>query len=188
MLSDEQVAFRILGPSNRVIHISALLDGGRKWKRNVATGGRIGPWLGAEYTILNRAAWHRLEPCLYLVVSEEDGGIRYVGISRKRLKDRWRESPAHDADTLAPLPQRQLFHSQCWKRIEGEGIRAGAGFYVHVIHATALLTLLESLDHPVRAFAELRDDGESVVASIERWLCNHRSDRVALWNVAMTGT
>lgn len=45
------------------------------------------------------------------------------------MKDRWRESPAYDAETLAPWPQRQLFHCQCWKHIERETAFSPANTY-----------------------------------------------------------
>ena len=32
--------------------------GGKRWKRNVAKGARIGPWLQGNYEIVNEPAWH----------------------------------------------------------------------------------------------------------------------------------
>ena len=80
--------------SDSVLRIYGI--GGLRWKRNVAKGGRIGPWLQARYEILNPRVWAAKTPCLYLVAGS-DQVIRYAGISRNRLKDRWRESPALDA-------------------------------------------------------------------------------------------
>jgi hypothetical protein len=162
--------------------------GGKRWKRNVAKGARIGPWLQADYEIVDQKEWQRGGACLYLV-GASDGGIRYVGISRNGLKHRWRTSPAYDAITMQRLPQNQLFHSQCWKHLEQETISSPSISYeVRSIAAESLLPLLETLGPPLSAFTVLRDDGESVVASVERWICNHRSAEVARWNVSMTGT
>src|SRR3954462_13206951 len=72
-----------------------------RWCRLPADG-RRGPWLSAKYEILNRPLWERRSPCLYLV-GASDGALRYVGISRNRLKDRWRVSPAYHETTLEPL-------------------------------------------------------------------------------------
>lgn len=167
-----------------VIHIHSI--GGRRWKRNVAKGARIGPWLQASYVILNRTVWEARTPCLYLV-SGSDGVNRYVGISRNRMKDRWRVSPAYDADTMNRLPENQLFHSQCWKHIERESnATQGATFEIRCITGEALLPLLERLGPPLSAFTALRGDGEGIVAGVERWLCNNKSDRLVSWNVAMT--
>ena len=40
---------------------------------------------------------------------------------------------------------------------------------------------------PLSGFTVLKDDGESVVAGVERWLCNNSSDDLVSWNTAMTG-
>lgn len=103
--------------STLVIRIQGI--GGRLWKRNVAKGGRIGPWLQAKFEVLNQTVWEAKTQCLDLVIGR-DKAIPYVGISRNCLKDRWRASPAYDADTMQRLPENQLFHSQCWKHIERE--------------------------------------------------------------------
>jgi hypothetical protein len=161
--------------------------GGRRWKRNVAKGSRIGPWLQGEYDLVNEKVWREQGPCLYLVAGD-DQVIRYVGISRNGLKHRWRTSPAYDAQTMERLPKNQLFHSQCWKHIEAESSRhPGRAFEVRSIAAESLLPVLAELGAPLSAFTVLADDGESVVAAVERWLCNHQSAKLVSWNVAMTG-
>lgn len=160
--------------------------GGRLWRRNVAKGSRIGPWLQGRYEILDECAWREQTPCLYLV-SGADSVIRYVGISRNGLKHRWRTSPAYDAETGSRLPNNQLFHSQCWKHIERESRAAGkVHFEIRCITAGQLLPVLESLGTPLSAFAALRDDAGSLVASLERWFCNHGGAGLVTWNVAMT--
>jgi hypothetical protein len=161
--------------------------GGRKWRRGVAKGARVGPWLPGSYEIVNTFIWARRAPCLYLV-GADDGGVRYVGISRNRLKDRWRVSPAYDAETMQRLPQNQLFHAQCWRHIEREfATRSRVTFEVRSISGEELDPVLRALGEPVGAFAALAANSESVVQSVERWLCNHRCDGLARWNVAMTG-
>lgn len=161
--------------------------GGKHWKRNVAKGARIGPWLQGNYEIVNESAWHSKGACLYMVQAS-DSVIRYVGISRNGLKHRWRTSPAYDADTMIKLPKNQLFHSQCWKHIEAESeTKPGITFEVRTISAEVLVPLLEKIGPPLSAFTVLRDDGESVVAGVERWLCNNSSSQLVSWNVAMTG-
>lgn len=179
-----QLAHQIFQAAQPAIRIHSL--GGPRWKRDVAKGARIGPWLPAAYDIVNHKVWGTREPCLYLVAGD-DAVIRYVGISRNGLKNRWRECPAFDALTMVALPKKQLFHSQCWKHIEREHALAPQTRYeIRCIHARHLLDVLENLGPPLSGFTALRGDGESVVASVERWLCNHKSDRLVLWNVAMT--
>jgi len=86
------------------------------------------------------------------------------------------------------LPQNQLFHSQCWKHIEAETkVDPRATFEVRSITDKVLLTVLETLGPPLSAFTVLRDDGESVVAAVERWICNHSSRDLVRWNSAMAG-
>ncbi len=60
-------------------------------------------------------------------------------------------------------------------------------YEVRAITGTDLVSFLEALTHPISAFAALKDDGESVVAAVERWLCNRSSPELVSWNVAMTG-
>lgn len=177
-------ASEIFRAATPVLRIHAV--GGRKWKRNVAKGSRIGPWLPAQYEILDPRTWADRRPCLYLVAGD-DSIIRYVGISRNRMKDRWRISPAHDAETMQKLPQNQLFHSQCWKHIEREYSASPRRKYeVRCITAATLAPLLEKLGPPLSGFLALGSDGEGIVAGVERWLCNNRSSNLVSWNVAMT--
>lgn len=123
--SATKMAYRIYDAAVPTIQIQGL--GGKLWKRNVAKGARIGPWLQADYRILDERRWKERRPCLYILAAS-DGVIRYVGISRNRMADRWRESPAFDAETMVPLPRRQLFHSQCWARIQEEVAAAPVSF------------------------------------------------------------
>ena len=161
--------------------------GGKRWKRNVASGGRVGPWLQGDYSILNESVWKEKGACLYLVQGG-DGDIRYVGISRNGVKHRWRTSPAYDAETMLQLPKRQLFHSQCWKHIEAECTsKPGSTFEVRSIDAQSLIPLLNKMGAPLAGFLALGSDHEGIVAGVERWICNHSSSQLARWNVAMTG-
>src|SRR5690348_9713203 len=104
----------IFNAATPVIKIHGI--GGKRWKRNVAKGSRIGPWLQGQYEIIDGLVWRQRQPCLYLVQGS-DSHIRYIGISRNGLKHRWRTSPAFDAETGKKLLTNQLFHSQCWKHI-----------------------------------------------------------------------
>lgn len=177
-------AREIYDAATPVIRIFGL--GGRRWKRNVAKGARIGPWLQAEYKILNDATWRAKGACLYMVAGS-DSAIRYFGISRNGIKHRWRTSPAYDAETMRRLSEDQLFHSQCWRHLQSEtGTSGKSEFEVRVIGPQALVPLVQELGPPLSAFAALKDDGESLVAALERWFCNNRSERLAKWNVAMT--
>jgi hypothetical protein len=179
------LAYQVFDAATPIIRIRGL--GGRMWKRNVAGGARVGPWLQAEYDILDHAKWKARQPCLY-VVAADDGVIRYVGISRNRMADRWRESPALDAETMAPLPRRQLFHSQCWKRIQLEVEHLPNRTYeVRCIDGEALSRTLSRLGPPLSGFCALGSDGEGIVAAVERWICNNSHAHLASWNVAMTG-
>jgi hypothetical protein len=172
-----------------VIRIRGL--GGKFWKRNTSNGPRgdrdprIGPWLQGEYDVLNSEAWVARGACLYMVAA--GAVIQYVGISRNGLKDRWRTSPAYDAETMQRLPVNQLFHSQCWRRI-GEATQKTPGitFEVRSIGAPTLIPVLERIGAPISSLVMFGDDGESIVAGVERWLCNHSSPQLASWNSAMT--
>ncbi len=181
----KRFAKEIYASATPVIRIHGI--GGKRWKRNVAKGSRVGPWLQAEYQILNETVWRQEAAVLYLVAGQ-DGAIRYVGISRNGLKHRWRTSPAYDAVTMARLPQNQLFHSQCWKHIERESLaQPGRSYEVRAITAASLRPVLARLGPPLSAFTAFKDDHESMVASVERWVCNHRDTELVPWNVAMTG-
>ena len=184
MIEPDTYAQEIFNSATPVLQIHAI--GGSRWKRNVEKGGRIGPWLQAKFDVLDKEVWIAKIPRLYLVAGS-DNLIRYVGISRNRVKDRRRVSPALDAVTMIRLPENQLFHSQCWRHIERETeSNAAATFSVRCITSVKLLPLLEALGPPLSAFVALRGDGEGIVAGVERWLCNHKSSRLVSWNVAMT--
>jgi len=85
------------------------------------------------------------------------------------------------------LSENQLFHSHCWKHIEREAEKnPNATFEVRCINVDQLLPLLETFGPPLSAFTALRGDGEGIVAGVERWLCNNKSDMLVSWNIAMT--
>lgn len=180
-----QHAAVIYNAATPVIRIHSV--GGKRWKRNVAKGARIGPWQQASWTILNKSAWEARTPCLYLVAGADET-IRYVGISRNRLKDRWRVSPALDAETMVRLPENQLFHSQCWKYIELEYTQNPNSTYeIRCIDGSRLLPILENIGSPLSAFSALKGDNEGIVAGVERWICNNQSANLVPWNISMTG-
>lgn len=162
--------------------------GGKQWKRNVAKGARIGPWFQGNYDMLNEVTWREKTACLYLVAGS-DLIIRYVGISRNGLKHRWRTSPAYDAVTMEKLPKNQIFHSQCWKHIERESTsNPNLTFEVRCISANQISSISHQLSSQISSLVNaFHDDGEGIVAGIERWFCNHNASDFLTWNVAMTG-
>lgn len=183
-LTAKQNATAIFQAATPVLWIYGV--GGSQWTRNVAKGSRIGPWLQGSYKVLDERAWQAKGPCLYLV-GGSDAVIRYAGISRNGLKHRWRRSPAFDAITGIQLSERQLFHSQCWKHIEKESAAVPTlSFEVRSIEPIVLATLLDRMGPPLSGFAVLREDGEGLVASIERWLCNNQATDLVKWNTSMT--
>lgn len=176
---------KIFAQAKPIIKIYGV--GGSRWKRNVAKGGRIGPWLQGDYSIINETAWNEKGACLYLVQGN-DGEVRYVGISRNGVKHRWRLCPAYDAQTMVELPRRQLFHSQCWKHIEAECLnQPGRSFEIRSIDAPSLTPVLAKIGAPLSGLLALGNDHEGIVAAVERWICNHSTQHLARWNVAMTG-
>lgn len=183
----KQIVNKIFDEATPVIKIHGV--GGKKWKRNVAGGSRVGPWLQGEYSILNEPVWKEKGACLYLVAGN-DAVIRYVGISRNGLKHRWRTSPAYDAVTMQRLPQNQIFHSQCWKHIERESLSdPSKSFDVRCISASDVRKIAPHLGEQISALVTaFQNDDESIMASIERWICNHQNNDLVSWNVAMTGS
>ncbi len=184
-ISSKDVALSLYQKATPVIKIHGV--GGKEWKRNVAKGSRIGPWLQGNYEILNEQTWREKGACLYFVAGC-DSSIRYVGISRNGLKHRWRTSPAYDAVTMVKLTKNQIFHSQCWKHIERESLSYPTiTFEVRCISAKQIIEnnhlLSPQITSLVKAF---EDDGESIVAGIERWFCNGKSSDFLSWNIAMT--
>lgn len=182
----KQIASEIFRQAAPVLHIHGI--GGARWRRNVpASDSRYGPWLQAKYTVLDANSWCERTPCLYLVAGKPDGMIRYAGISRNRMRDRWRESPALDFETGEKITN-QLFHSQCWRAIERELHATGVAEYeVRCINGHALGAAVAKLGPPISAFAALGTDAEGIAASVERWLCNNRSEALVSWNISMTG-
>ncbi len=155
------------------------------WERK-PEGGRRGPWLTGAYRVHDEAAWHLQKPCLYMVVRE--GEFRYFGISRQRLKTRWRLSPALDPQDRTRVIGKNIFHSQCWKHLEREmQERPGIPFFVYVIHGSDLIAMLsQHSDLPLSGLLALGNDEEGIVAAAERWFCNRQGVRFADWNSAMT--
>ncbi len=182
-MNTEAIAKTIYDAADPVLVIKGL--GGGRWKRKVTKGSRIGPWLQADYKVLDEDVWYRRGACLYLV-GASDGRICYVGISRNGLKHRWRTSPAYDAKTMERLSENQLFHSQCWKPLEGESVNyPNLKYEVRSIEAASLVPVLTKLGPPLSALTLFGSDGEGIVAAVERWLCNNKSSRLAVWNTAM---
>jgi hypothetical protein len=141
------------------------------WSRNVPPHDRrIGPWLTATYVVLDAARWKRAGACIYTVTGAY-GGVRYVGKAEYRLTDRWRTSPAYDPVTRDRLPDRRLFHGQCWPHMTREyAADPAARFEVRVIDADTLAALTGSEASPV-----------DVVTRVERELIA-TGNGFATWN------
>lgn len=87
-----------------------------------------------------------------------------------------------------PLPEKQLFHNQCWKHVEREmQATPGRTFEVRCIHAGTLAKLLADVLPSLSPTTAVGDDGQVLVKDVERWLCRHRGPGLLAWNVAMTG-
>ena len=178
-------ARRIYNAATPILRINSI--GGRLWKRNDATPAkRTGPWLPANYQIIDRSAWKRKAPSIYFVAGS-DGFIRYTGISRNTVSHRWRECPAIDWETNALRPNRELHHSQCWVHVERE-FKAGSVRYFEVrcITASELMPVLLDIGPPLSGFAPLAGDHEGLIGAVERWLCNNQSPSLGPWNNSMT--
>ena len=162
---------------------------GPQWKRKMEKNprdARIGPWLRANYSVLDEQAWREKGACLYLA-KLDSGPVRYVGISRNGVKHRWRTSPAYDAISMNRLPEDQLFHSQCWRHIQAAAaINPRIHVEVRTVMHSALATELARLGPPLSGFLALGDDGEGMCAAVERWLCNRSEGAFLSWNTAMT--
>ena len=163
--------------------------GGLKWRRyDAKPTGRTGPWFSADYDVLDRLTWEKKQPCIYFVAGK-DGVIRYTGISRNGVKDRWREATAIDHATNQRRPRKELHHSQCWRHIEEEYLKDQAAmFEVRVLPGERLVKVLNKLGPPLSGFLALGSDYEGITAAVERWMCNNQSDRLVTWNRAMTST
>ena len=146
---------------------------------------RVRPWLQALYQVLDEKSWNRRCDCLYFVVAQSDGQLRYVGKSKKQVSERWRMSPALCAETGAQLPARQLFHSQCMKPMQAEFARS----------PTAVLevrTLSASELRPIAVAAGLTEvcghpSDSAFIEALEGWLCRGWSPTFVSWNKAGTG-
>lgn len=133
------VVTRLFDSGSPILRINGLLREGARWHRRVkSTDSRFGPWLPADYEITDEEAWNRRSECLYFV-SSGPSQYEYVGRSVNRVKDRWRLSPGWAEDTNHQLPEKQLFHSQCWPHIEQAfRVRPSSRFEVRAIFGEEL--------------------------------------------------
>lgn len=166
--------------SRPVLRISSIY--GKQWLRDVEDNNpRRGPWHQAKYDVLDEGAWSVKGACLYMVRAS-DGGIRYVG-ETERLKDRWRLARALDAMTQKEWPERQLFHSQCWERIEAEKkVNPHITYEIRVITAKSLAIITDRLGLPGLANIASTMSEKAFVAFVEKWLRNYRNTSFASWN------
>ena len=182
-----KIAKEIYEAATPILRVQGL--GGRKWKRNDKKHvGRTGPWFSAQYEVIDRATWERKAVCIYFVCGQ-DGVIRYTGISRNGVKDRWREATAIDHETGLKRDRKELHHSQCWRHLEKEYSECPTSvFEVRVISGAELGHVLRCLGPPLSGFLVLGSDHEGLVMAIERWMCNNQSSKLVTWNTSMTGS
>ena len=90
---------------------------------------------------------------------------------------------------MQKLPHNQIFHSQCWKNIERESLtNPNITFEIRCISSQQISAMHNQLSPQISSLVEaFKDDGESIVAGIERWFCNGKAIDFLSWNVAMTG-
>lgn len=179
--TNEEVISYLVGKSTPVLMVSEI--GGREWYRKPKDR-RRGPWLSANYSVINETAWRRKGPCIYFV-RDKTANLRYVGISLNAMEDRWRTSPAYTASDIL-LPGDELFHSECWPKI-CEYARSGkvSSYEISVLSGIELLELLRTVNHDLVHVSFLRNDPEIAVTVLELWICKY--GYMTLWNKALTG-
>lgn len=166
----------ISGNAVPVLQVTSFNAARGRWCRNVADDDdRRGPWRVPVYKVLDQAPWEERAPCLY-VVNGSDGGHRYVGVSKNRLKDRWRLSPAFDETGSRPLGIKHLFHSRCWPEMEGEfDHKPGVHFEVRVCFVPSLKQLLSRLSEQRTDLPSVTGvSDEAAPGVVEKWLRGYR--------------
>lgn len=166
----------------------------KAWCRNVAERNgrpdpRRGPWrYQMLFDVLSPEVWSTQGEVLYLT-TDQLGRLRQVGVSTRRLKDRWRTSPMHNVTTGAPLGEHALFHSSCHRAIE-EAVDAGERppFTVSAIFGPQLQALCERTGGALAtAAAQPRTTKEGLAWHVESWICSLKSSgSLPLWNIAKT--
>lgn len=170
-LADELTAI-----ATPVLRVDGYDPSSPRWCRDVAPeDDRRGPWHAPVYTVVDKTTWETRAPCVY-IVDGSDGGHRYVGISKNRLKDRWRVSPALDESGSRPLGTKHLFHNRCWPEMEREFDRKpGLQFNVRVAFVPALRLLASKSLAIGSALPTLSDIADAdVPGAIEKWLRGYR--------------
>lgn len=164
-----------------IFEITGLTN--ENWFRNVKENDpRRGPWKKAIYTQRNKDIWSERKSCLYFVQKNRDK-ICYVGISRNRLQDRWRLSPALCTETLTKLPN-QLFHNQCWPVIQQELTNNPAlSFQVSVVQPKHVLSLLNEKGLSEEELTFLAKNEESLIQQLEYFIRSQKNTTtLPLWN------
>lgn len=77
---------------------------------------------------------------------------------------------------------------QCWKHIQRESVnKPNLMFEIRSIKAETIIKNQHQFNAEIKGLVSaFASDGESIVASIERWLCNNNGVDFLNWNVAMT--
>ena len=173
---DNELALEIITKSRPIIRINNIQN--NQWYRK-PEGSRKGPWYEANYDIFDDEMWSLKRCCLYFVKDEKEE-LKYIGISRNGLKQRWRLSPAFDLNKNQ-LQEKKLFHSQCWPPICDEKKRGGnLNYTISVIHDSELFMVLEESYHQLSGLASLKNYPEIVIEAMEKWFILNFND--SLWN------
>ncbi len=175
-LSSRDCASAIIQASRPVLNINGFNNS--EWYRKPRDS-RKGPWLQGRYEVIDEKLWRERKPCLYFL-TKDNGELKYVGISVNKIKDRWRTSPAYDANEK-PLNRREMFHSQCWPRM-CDAKRAGSNdtYVVSIIHDTELVEVLSTINHEISGLSVFKNDPEIAVIAMEVWFIKHLQGQ--LWN------
>lgn len=150
------------------------------WCRNVKNQDkRKGPWLSANYRVINDKKWNTKGACVYLVINEKSE-LKYVGKSKNKLKDRWRTSPAFDQFGNA-LGRKELFHNQCWPHMCEDSLNGNSESYeVMVLGVPEINDFLNSEELNTVILNVDTSDHALFVQQFENWLINISSG--SLWN------
>ena len=177
-----ELANKLFDHASPVIKINGI--GKKLWLRDVKEDDhRRGPWHQGIFEVINLDAWKAKGACVYLVMGS-DHEIRYVGISKKGLFERWRMCPSLDNISLLKLDDKNLFHSQFWKNLEIEVKKnTSLTFEVRVISAQKIADLHQQFPEITEEFiVEYGNDAYDAVCWIEKLFRNYRGSNFMAWN------
>ena len=166
----------IIEASQPVIKINGFND--FEWYRKTKDS-RKGPWLQSDYKVIDEKLWREMKPCLYFLTGD-NGELKYVGRSVNRIKDRWRTSPAYDANEK-PLNRHEMFHNRCWPHMcDAKKPVSNETYVVSVIHYTDLVEVLSTINHEISGLLVFKNDPRRFVKKVEDWFIDNFMSQ--LWN------